>query len=147
MKKTLFSVVVSTIFLFSSCATIFTGTKDRIYFDSNPQGAKVVIDGIDVCRTPCNTKVKRSLGDKMVEFKLKDYETRIITLSQSFNIVSVLNLTDVIGWGIDALTGSIMKYDQKLYNIELDKKLSSLNPETIEIDTENKTVAIYVFEE
>ena len=83
----------------------------------------------------------------MVEFKLKDYETRIITLSKSFNIVSVLNLADVIGWGIDALTGSIMKYDQKLYNIELDKKLSSLNPETIEIDTENKTVAIYVFEE
>jgi len=147
MRKTLFSVVVLTIFFFSNCATIFTGTKDRIYFDSNPQGAKVVIDGIDVCTTPCNTRVSRSIESTMVEFKLKDYETRIITLSQSLNIVSILNLTNIVGWGIDLLSGSIMKYDRKSYNIELDKKLSSLNPKTIEIDTENKTVAIYVIEE
>lgn len=142
-KKSLFATAMAIVLLFSSCATIFTGTKDRIQFNSNPSGATVLIDGIEVCKTPCSATVKRSLSDKDAEFKLDGYETRIITLDRKFNAVSIINLGGLLGWAIDAATGSLMKYDRKSYDIQLDKKMTSLNANKIEIDTTNKTVAIY----
>ena len=39
-----------------------------------------------------------------------------------FNGVSILNLFGLLGWGIDAATGSLKKYDTKVYNITLDEK-------------------------
>ncbi len=147
MKSKLFTLAIASIFLMTSCATIFTGTKDAIRFDSNPQGAKVYIDGLEICKTPCTTQVKRSLSDKLVEIKLDGYETRVITLDRKFNAVSIINLGSLIGWGIDAATGSLMKYDKKGYDIELEKdnKTSLLtNPSKIEINTDTKIVDIYV---
>lgn len=145
--KTLFKVFV---FLLSlsmfSCATIFTGTKDTIYFDTKPQGATVIIDGIDICKTPCSTDVRRSLSDKMVEFKLDGYETRIVTLDKSFNVISILNFFGLFGWAIDAITGSVMKYDRKSYNIELERVLSNVEPYIIDVNTEEKVLTIYVTE-
>lgn len=146
MKK-VFLVLTATVFLFSSCATIFTGTKDTIRFNSKPEGATVYIDGIEVCKTPCEARVKRSLSDKDVEIKLDGYKTRIITLDRSFNVVSILNLAGFVGWAVDAATGSIMKYDRKSYDIELEAKrdLSNLQPDMIDIDTKNHTLDLYVF--
>jgi hypothetical protein len=130
----------------TSCATIFSGTRDRIYFTTNIPGAKVVIDGIEICKTPCNDNVTRKVGDSQVEFKLEGYETRVINLSKSFNIVSILNFGNLLGWGIDIVTGAVFKYDRKAYDIELTKnnKVSKLNPEKIEIDTKKQTVSLYI---
>ena len=140
-------VIVFVAIFFSSCATIFTGTKDRIYFDSEPQGARVIIDRIEVCKTPCSENVKRELSSKTVEIKLDGYTTRFIKLDQSFNAVSVLNLLNgLVGWVVDAATGSLMKYDRKSYNIELEQRLSQVNVETIEVDTEGKILTFYVME-
>ena len=36
---------------------------------------------------------------------------------KTFNAVSVINLFDVLGWGIDAATGAMMKPDQRAYEI------------------------------
>jgi hypothetical protein len=147
MKSKLFIIVLASTFFMTSCATIFTGTKDTIRFDSTPQGAKVYIDGLKVCKTPCTTQVKRSLSDKLAEMKLDGYETRVITLDREFNAVSIINLGFLIGWGIDAATGSLMKYDKKGYDIELEKdnRTSMLeNPSKIEINTDTKIVDVYV---
>lgn len=146
MKKILlYTLVIAGLISGTSCATIFTGTKDTLTFNSNPEGAKVYIDGIEVCKTPCTTKVKRSLSDKLAELKLDGYKTRVITLDRKFNAVSVINLGSLVGWGIDAATGSLMKYDKKGYDIELEKerKVSFKNPKKININTETKTVIVY----
>jgi len=147
MKSKLLILAIVSTFLMTSCATIFTGTKDTIVFNSTPQGAKVYMDGIEICKTPCTTKVKRSLSDKLAEIKLEGYETKIITLDRKFNVVSVINLGSLLGWGIDAATGALMKYDKKGYEIELDKdKTTSLlqNPAEIKINTDTKIVDVYV---
>ena len=137
------------LFLFSSCATLFTGTKDTIRFNSTPEGATVYIDGIEVCKTPCETKVKRSISDKEADIKLDGYKARIITLDKSFNVISILNFAGLFGWAVDAITGSVMKYDRKSYDIELEanKKLSNIQPNKIDIDTKNNTLDLYVFAE
>ena len=37
--------VLAITLLLTSCATLFTGTKDRITFNSTPSGANIYIDG------------------------------------------------------------------------------------------------------
>ncbi len=139
--------VLAITLLLTSCATLFTGTKDRITFNSTPSGATIYIDGIEQCTTPCSIKVKRSINDTDVEFKLDGYETRLITLSKEFNVVSVINLGNLFGWGIDALSGSVMKFDRKSYDIKLDDKSTSMiNPTRINIDTKNNIVELFVAE-
>lgn len=136
------------IFFVSSCATIFSGTKDRIYFTTNVPGARVIIDGIEICRTPCNENITRKVGESQIEFKLDGYETRVINLSKSLNIVSILNFGNLLGWGIDIVTGAVFKYDRKAYEIELTKnnKVSKIYPDKIEIDTKKNTVNMYITE-
>jgi hypothetical protein len=52
-----------------------------------------------------------------------------------------------LGWGIDALSGAVMKYDRKTYDITLDnKKTSMINPTRINIDTQKNIVELYVTE-
>lgn len=145
MKKVLL-LLVSTLLLTSSCATIFTGTKDTIHFNSSPEGATVYKDGVELCTTPCSSEIKRSLSDEQVEFKLDGYDTKIITLDREFNVVSVINLTSLLGWAIDAATGSIMKYDKKAYDIELepDNKSSFIDAHRINIDSNKNTVDVFV---
>ena len=144
MKKILLALgLTSTLFL-TSCATIFTGTRDTLRFDSNPQGAMVYINGIEVGRTPCVTKVKRGFSNDMVEMKMQGYETRVFMTDKSFNAVSIINLGFVLGWIIDLASGSIMKHDRKSFTIELDPKLSALNPDKIEINTDNKTIDVFI---
>ncbi len=146
--RPLFTILIAMVILsMSSCATIFTGTKDRLTFNSTPSGATIYIDGIEQCKTPCSMKVKRSINDTDVEFKLDGYNTRIITLSKEFNVVSILNFAGLFGWAIDAVTGAVMKYDRKSYDVTLESKSTSvINPTKINIDTEKKTVDIYVAE-
>lgn len=108
----------------NACATLFTGTKDTINFNSNPAGATVLIDGLEVGRTPVTVPVKRSMSGKTVILRMNGYADRSFELSQEFNVISVLNLASVLGWGIDAVTGSIMKYDRKDYQIDMERRTS-----------------------
>lgn len=134
------------LFLMTGCATIFTGTKDRIAFSSTPSGATIYKDGVEICTTPCNYRIKRSLNDTEVEFKLDGYETRLITLDKELNLVSIINLGNLLGWGIDALSGAVMKYDRKSYDLKLTKEKSAslLQPSRIDIDTQANTVTLTV---
>jgi hypothetical protein len=122
MKKFAYAALIGGMLMTQSCATIFTGTKDRIIVNSVPEGAKVEIDGVSYGKTPVTIPVKRSLNSTTMTLKAEGYETKNIELQQSFNAVSILNLTNLGGWVIDLLTGAVMRYDVKSYNIELDAK-------------------------
>ena len=147
--KRIFVAMTTASLLMTSCATVFTGTKDRITFNSTPSGATIYKDGVEQCKTPCTMRVKRSLGDTEIEYKLDGYETRLITLDKEFNIVSVINLGNLLGWGIDALSVAVMKYDKKTYDITLSKnnKTSRIEPSKINIDTKKNVVDVYVMQE
>lgn len=125
MKKTLsYALLAITALSMTSCATIFTGTKDSITFNSKPEGAKVVFQGVEKCVTPCSVNLDRSLGKRFVELKKEGYETKELKLEKSFNPVTLVNILfgGVIGFGIDLGTGSFTKYDPKTYDTELTPK-------------------------
>lgn len=147
MKK--FLLFLTAAILTSGCATILTGTKDTISFNSNPQGAIVYKDGVELCRTPCTIPVKRTLNSEDIEFKLDGYETRVFTLDKQFNVVSVINLGSLFGWAVDAATGSIVKYGKKAYDLEMRMCTTAVyeHPKEIHIDTKNRKAEVYIMQE
>lgn len=118
MKKLIIVCALS----MQSCATILTGTSDRITINSVPEGAKVEIDGIDKGKTPVRVKVKRHFESPTVTLKKDGYERKTFELQNSFNPIAAINLLSIFGWGIDLLSGAVMKYNPKVYDMELEPK-------------------------
>tara|TARA_B100001063_G_scaffold243101_1_gene273011 strand:- start:259 stop:615 length:357 start_codon:yes stop_codon:yes gene_type:complete len=110
--------LLSLIFSLSSCGTIFTGTSEAIVIDSNVDGAIVEFDGVEVGQTPFTTKVKKSFNG-MIKVSADGYKDKSFQLLKSFNGISILNLGNLLGWGIDFATGALNKFDQKGYEITL----------------------------
>ncbi len=123
-RKLTFLLLSCMVFSATSCASIFTGTKDKISFTSQPEGAKVLHKGIEKCTTPCTAEIKRSLAKQVVVFEKEGFESKEMKLTKTFNPVSLLNilLGGAIGIGIDAATGSLTKYSPKAYTVELQPK-------------------------
>ncbi|CAH0168092.1 PEGA domain-containing protein [Chryseobacterium sp. WG14] len=125
MKNNLSIVLLMGIALSAtSCASMFTGTKDKITFNSSPEGAKVFHKGVEKCMTPCTAEISRSLSKQTVTFEKEGFNNKEIKLTKTFNPVTLLNilLGGAIGIGIDAATGSLTKYSPKKYDVELEAK-------------------------
>ena len=128
MKKLFLIILILNFFLICSCATILTGSADKLSFDSDPDGATILMDGIDIGKTPATISLKRpGFSDKEVMLKLKGYEDRRFILQKEFNVITILNFGNLLGWGIDIATGSIMKYSTKAYNMDLEQKAYNIN--------------------
>ncbi|TLX24923.1 PEGA domain-containing protein [Chryseobacterium indologenes] len=112
----------------TSCATIFTGSKDAISFSSAPEGAKVIHKGIEKCVTPCTADISRSLSRQTVTFEKEGLVTKQVKLTKTFNPVTLLNILfgGAIGVGIDAATASLTKYSPKKYNVEMEAQPASI---------------------
>lgn len=119
MKSKRYYLVVLAI-LVSSCATIFTGTSDNISFASNPSGAKIYMDGLKIGTTPATITIQRSFNERRVTLKLDGYDVLVFVLQREFNTVAILNLAGILGWGIDAMTGAIYRYNPKGYELDLE---------------------------
>lgn len=106
--------------LSTSCATVFCGSKAKVTFESNVDEADLVIDGrkYNNVTFPFTTKIKRGFDETIVKANKDGYEPQIIYIDKKFNPVSIINLGDVLGWGIDAATGAITKPEYKVYQIE-----------------------------
>lgn len=119
-RITLFSVVVV---VFSSCATVFCGSRAKVVFDTNVpvESAVLTIDGKkhQVNAFPYIAKVQRGYSDSQVKVEAVNYDPVHFTIYKQFNPISAINLLDVLGWGIDAATGAMMKPEQKSYEIVL----------------------------
>ena len=66
---------------------------------------------------PYETRVKRGFTDTEVKVESEGYDPVRFTIFKTFNAVSVINLFDLLGWGIDAATGAMKKPDQRAYEI------------------------------
>ena len=121
-------MIAFTVLVFTSCATILSGTSDEIRFDSDPEGASIMLDGLKLGKTPATVTIKRpGFGNKEITLKLDGYEDRTFMLQKEFNTMAICNLASWPGWVIDILTGSVMKYSKTNYDVDLDAKAFNLN--------------------
>lgn len=99
--------------MFSSCATVFCGSRARITFDTNVpvESATLTIDGKkhQVNAFPYETRVKRGFTDTEVKVESEGYDPVRFTIFKTFNAVSVINLFDSARMGNRRRYGS---YDE-----------------------------------
>ena len=105
--------------LSSSCATIFTGTSQDVYFTSEPSGALVMLDGQPLGRTPLITKVPRRLRSRLISYELEGYEPVVQEMGNRVNGVTFINLLWWPGFVIDAVSGAIVRIEYDRYYMEL----------------------------
>ncbi len=119
LKRKLTVLMMGSILLLTTgCASIFTGPKRRVLFESEPSGARVFVNGFERGRTPVQIKVA---ADDRVDFRLDGYKERVVVMDSKFNLVAILNGASIIGWGIDLITGSLMRVDTKYLKVTLEK--------------------------
>ena len=123
MKKKLSIIaMVLTMMLSSSCASIISTSKRKVLFETDPPGAKVFVNGMEKGITPVQLKVK---AEDRIDFKIVDYQEKIVVMDSKFNLVSILNGFSIIGWGIDAITGSLKRVDTKNVKVTLEQSEKS----------------------
>lgn len=118
-------IILLIAFSMTSCATIFCGSKTQVTFNSNIQErATLTIDGVKHTNVtfPYTTKIKRGFDETIVKAEAPSYLTETVIINKNFNAVAVLNLLDVLAWGIDAATGAMMKPEFKFYDIDFQPK-------------------------
>jgi hypothetical protein len=105
----------------SSCATVFTGSRQTVTIDSNVEGASVQVAGMNYGTTPATVRLKKGFNGETVIVKKEGYKTAVLQPPTTFNPVSVINLFNVLFWAIDIATGAIMKYDTNYFEVQLEK--------------------------
>lgn len=130
MKKFIMTVVVAV--LLSSCASIFCGSKSKVEIRDNNMYDPVTItaDGRTKRNVylPTKIKVKRGYKPSKVLIESEGYKDEMVTIDKKFNPISVINLSNLLAWGIDAATGAITKPDEKTYYVSMEKIQSPETP-------------------
>lgn len=123
MKKLV--LILTTIIVFSSCATVFTGSKKKVIFDGNiEEPVNLNIDGYTISNVkfPFTYKVKGGYSETIVKAEAEGYQPAVVVIAKTFNGIAAINLVNVIGWGIDAATGAMMKPEHKYYEFNFTPK-------------------------
>jgi hypothetical protein len=107
-------ILVATIPLFSGCATLLAPKTHPLSLASEPQGAQVIVNGVDMGMTPLKLELKAD-QNFTIEFRKEGYETQTHIVNSQVGagwvILDVLfGLVPVI---VDASTGAWNKLDQE----------------------------------
>ena len=83
-------------------------------YDRRPQ--------IHQCHFPLHDQNQTRFDETVVKAEAPSYTTETVIINKNFNAVSVINLLDILGWGIDAATGAMTKPEFKFYQIDFQPK-------------------------
>jgi len=120
MKLRLLTIIGLVGLLLSGCASIISGTSQDLTFNSNPEGAKVYLDGKVVGVTPFTFAAQKNKYDTM-RIEKKGFVSINRNLNKKFDGVAMIN----IFWDLsttDAITGAVFKYEENSYFIEMTPK-------------------------
>lgn len=134
MRRTLCILSVGSLLTFTSCASIISGSAQKVKFNSTPQNASVVIDGVERGKTPFEAKLARKKQHSIV-MNLDRYNSYQTRLTKKFNGWYLGNILfgGIIGFIIDPITGAMFN----LSEIDVNAKLEMVTP----LDEADKTTA------
>jgi len=136
------AIVMVSVFLFSSCASIVSKSTYPLSINSSPSNAKVSITDkkgkeIYLGNTPATVKLKAGAGffskaEYQVKFSSPGYDDKIVPITFKLDgwYFGNLLLGGVIGMLIvDPATGAMWKIETEFLNETLSKSTASLDPE------------------
>lgn len=125
MKKVNWFIIVSIMFLTSSCASIFTPAKQSITFVGK-EGTKIYDNGRKIATIGENgetsVRIRKKLSSKELIAKKEGFKPTTVTLESRFNPISCINLLNVLAWGIDLGTQKACKWENTYIEIEMEKE-------------------------
>lgn len=113
--STVYILILSIAILFSSCATVLTGTHQPIQVDTS-KGESAYLNGAKIQGEDSIVKVKRSMFKKKKFEIVNDQDQVTKKYRKGFNEVSLLNFIVFPFWLVDIITGSVVKYKDKDQN-------------------------------
>jgi len=124
MKYIQLLAILAVATLMSSCATILTGTTQRVTIDSTPPGAEILVDGQIMGTTPARVRLVRDINTfiddgKEIRLEMDGYYADMYYLGTNLEPMVILNVFFWPGFALDAVTGAIMRYDRDYYNFRL----------------------------
>ena len=114
--------VLTASLLLSGCATIVSGTNQKVSVTSQPSGAKVTADGKMTSTTPTDFTLERK-SDHTLEFSKEGYKTATVMLKRTINGMLAGNILigGIIGTGVDAISGANNKLIPERVHIALEQ--------------------------
>ena len=122
MKKVSYILLVFVALFSSGCATIVSGTNQKVSVTSQPPGAKVTADGKMTATAPTDFTLDRK-SDHTLEFSKEGYKTATVMLKRTINgmLAGNILLGGLIGTGIDAVSGANNKLIPERVDIALEQ--------------------------
>ena len=115
-------LAMAAVFL-TGCATIASGTTQKVSVSSTPTGAMAKVDGTMAALTPTIFTLERK-SDHTLEIYKEGYRTKTVLLRRALNGMTAGNilLGGIIGTGIDAMNGSMYKIVPERVDVTLEKE-------------------------
>ncbi len=122
-RKSSLVMAMCSVTLLSGCATIMEGSTQNIKVSTNPSGARCIIKNGEktlatIEETPDFVDVKKLKSDVTITCEKPGYAPMQKTLVSDFSRMTagnlVFGLVSLPGIGVDAATGAINKYDDRV---------------------------------
>ena len=109
--------------LVGGCASIVSGSKQEVSFQSTPDNATVTVGARVLGKTPMTTQLDKKSG-QMVVFSKDGYKPAVVDLTTEMNpwFFGNILLGGFIGSTVDGLSGAIHQYTPSQYLVTLDKE-------------------------
>ncbi len=122
MKQAILALLLFSFVVYSGCATLFSGNNEEVSFDSEPQGAKVLVNGTNEGTTP--VKIKLNKGQEyVIDFVKEGFEKKSMRMTYSLGAQWLILdiLSGLIGIIVDASTGNWNEFDFSTFKANLEK--------------------------
>lgn len=129
--------------LIQGCSSVINGTTQKITITSNVQGAEVMLNGVNLGRTPVTTRVKREKTSHLLVRKdgYKDYSLQVQTKLDPWfwgNIV----IGGLVGSTTDSVTGSTHLIDPDTIFVQMEP-ISTVVTNAADVEIRNFVTAAY----
>ncbi len=114
-------VLSSTLFVLSGgCASILHGSYQELSVTSVPPGARFTVDGEGSHTTPATIVLQRKRDHSLV-FELEGYQTEQVSVTHVISGAVAGNILagELIGWGVDAMTGAQYRLVPEVVNVTM----------------------------
>lgn len=120
MKKLVYMCIATIVVIGSGCASIVSGQKQQLTFNSEPADATVTINGAVVGKTPMTFMVDRK-SEVSVSFMKDGYKSQSLILSTTLNGWFWGNIVfgGFLGSTTDAASGAMHEYAPNQYFVTL----------------------------
>lgn len=108
------------------CASIISGKYQTVTFNSEPQGAKVIVNGRTLGTTPLTMALERT-SKQTLSFEKEGYDTLTMPLTTTLNgwFWGNIVIGGLLGSTTDGLTGAVHEYSPSAYHVTLKPKGSA----------------------